>query len=420
MISTIPFQNGQIKLKKEIAAGGQGRVFLADHEGNEYAFKMYHTRPDAVHWANLCRNALLKPPSPAFIWPQHALSGARTCGYLMPLLPPNVVSFEKVYTGRAPLSLSVKIHAALNLVAAFAALHLNGYAYKDLNLGGFFVHPDTGEVFVLDCDNIAVNADASTAMNILFPRFGAPEVVEGAPCTQDSDIYSLAVVLFCLFTHSDPFEGKASSALYVLDTAALKKLYGKRAVFVHHPLDVSNRPAKEHTAVQANWPTLPSAIKTLFTQCFVDGVADPSKRPSLRDWRLALADWRDQLRTCDNVSCRRVFAAVTDGTCIYCQTKNSLLRMTTSRGHTVVLVPGRQLYAHHGGGSDVLSEPIARVVPVDPNDHAKGWGLRNLSTVPWTLQSGTIVAAGKACRLVPNLKITFALSSAPVEWTLQL
>ncbi len=66
----------------------------------------------------------------------------------------------------------------------------------------------------------------------------APEIVRGeaVPGTQ-TDLFSLAVLLFYMFVMHHPLEGKKELAIKCLDLPAMKKLYGTEPLFIFDPVD---------------------------------------------------------------------------------------------------------------------------------------------------------------------------------------
>ena len=90
-------------------------------------------------------------------------------------------------------SFRILCKAAIDLAECFRKLHAQGLCYKDINLGGPFIDPSTGDVMICDTDNVRVN---KTPGNIIFIFFAAPELIrnEGI-CQTNTDIHSLAVLL---------------------------------------------------------------------------------------------------------------------------------------------------------------------------------------------------------------------------------
>ena len=107
-----------------------------------------------------------------------------------------------------------------------------------------FFDPDTGDVLICDNDNVSANGiDNSSVYGT--PRFMAPEIVMGqAKPSRNTDLYSLAVLLFYMFMMGHPLEGKLEAEIKCMDIHAMNKLYGKNPIFIYDPNDKSNRPVK--------------------------------------------------------------------------------------------------------------------------------------------------------------------------------
>src|SRR3954452_6732203 len=131
--------------------------------------------------------------------------------------------------------------AGLELADSYLQLHARGLCYRDISFGNVFFDPESGDVLICDNDNVAVDGSA-TAGVLGTPRFMAPEVVRGEvlPSTQ-TDLYSLAVLLFYMLTVHHPLEGAREAAIRCLDLPAMTRLYGTEPLFIFDPRDASNR-----------------------------------------------------------------------------------------------------------------------------------------------------------------------------------
>ena len=256
-----------LKVSRLLGAGGQGEVYEVEQGGMRYALKWYYAPPRdprSQAQAQEQRRALKEYiipkgiPDPRFLWPLAFVDGelgSGTFGYLMRLLDAGFETIERLVCGRVATNDRVLATAALGIVDAFRKLHLSGSVYKDINLGGFAFSPQSGDVLVVDNDNVRTNG---TPGAILFPGFGAPEVVMGrAPCTTSTDDHGLAVLLFYLFCRGNPMEG-ARELVNCYDMTAARSLFGDEALFVFDARDASNRPvAGVHDAVLRNWGRCP-------------------------------------------------------------------------------------------------------------------------------------------------------------------
>ena len=145
---------------------------------------------------------------------------------------------------RAEPSFYALCRAAYNLTNGYQQLHSMGFSYRDISFGDMFFDQNNGDVLICDNDNVSANGvDNSSVYGT--PRFMAPEIVTGiAKPSRNTDLYSLAVLLFYMFFLGHPLEGKKEASIKCMDIHAMNKLYGSSPVFIFDPKDKSNRPVK--------------------------------------------------------------------------------------------------------------------------------------------------------------------------------
>jgi DNA-binding helix-hairpin-helix protein with protein kinase domain len=297
-------------------------------------------------------------------------------------------------------------------VDAFRKLHLSGSVYKDINLGGFAFDPKIGDILVVDNDNVRTNGAPGA---ILFPGFGAPEVVMGrSPCTTASDDHSLAVLLFYVFCRGNPMEG-ARELVNCYDMTATRALFGEEALFVFDPKNDANRPvAGVHDSVLRNWNALPAVLRTAFMRAFTEGLHNPARRLTDGEWMQALSAFRDSLFACghcgrETAYDRDVLKAGDALSCVWCKRQLTPPSRMKIGSAIVMLSPRMRLYPHHLGSTADFSAPVAELAahPSKPNT----WGLKNLSARPWSysVEGGAThtVEPGQSVPIREGLQIQF-------------
>ena len=188
MSKTIKLEDGQVyEILDKLGEGGQGAVFKVKNKstGKMYALKVYIHDMKQDFIDNLRTNIVKGAPNDSFIWPlglTEPLNNGRR-GYIMELIEKKYSSYVKIMKGKAQFpSKEVQIHALLNLVDAFEALHARGYSYQDLNDGGVQFDCSNGDVIICDNDNVAPYG-ANFGIQGKF-KYMAPEVEIGMllPC----------------------------------------------------------------------------------------------------------------------------------------------------------------------------------------------------------------------------------------------
>jgi DNA-binding helix-hairpin-helix protein with protein kinase domain len=421
---TLGYGAGQkITVVREIGQGGQGAVYeVQDDTGTLFALKWYHT-PAADERAQrgyeeqrvALRDSIgnggpalpaLPPPNGRFLWPlayveKKGVSGPHGAydgyGYLMNLLPSGYVSLEDLALGRVPFGPAgpyrALCRAAVGLADCFRVLHLKGLCYKDINDGGAFLNPLTGDVLV--CDNDNVRYDGTKGI-IFKPEFAAPEVNLGAAnCSTATDQHSLAVLLFYMFCRGNPLEGKREVNTYVFEDAAKRRTFGSDPIFIFDPRNDANRPvAGVQDGLIKNWKRLPKALRGHFERVFTAGLTSPQQRLTDTQWLNAFSTARDSLFPCNHCGREIFFDPETPGQqvdCGLCGKPNARPAvLVLDQQQRVVLGSTAVLFPHHlakvgAYGLYDFSRVVAKVVQ-NPKNPAV-WGLRNESQHTWTSTS---------------------------------
>jgi eukaryotic-like serine/threonine-protein kinase len=126
---------------------------------------------------------------------------------------------------------------ARELLAALSHIHAVGILHRDIKPANIILEPN-GTAKLIDF-GIALPRDAtaltSTGLVLGTERYAAPEVMEGRPATERSDLYSCGLVLRSC-------EGQGSRALGALVAAMTSKAPRERPLSAAHALERLERP----------------------------------------------------------------------------------------------------------------------------------------------------------------------------------
>jgi eukaryotic-like serine/threonine-protein kinase len=412
---------GDCIVEKYLGGGGQGEVYQATLHGKAVALKWYYPASATPEQQKALETLVrMGAPSDRFLWPTELASAASTpgFGYVMPLRDRCFRSIVDLMKRRIEPSFRALATAGLELSHSYLQLHAKGLCYRDISFGNAFFDPGTGEILICDNDNVAVDNQSRSAV-YGTPRFMAPEIVRGeaVPSTQ-TDLFSLAVLLFYMFVMHHPLEGKKELAIKCLDLPAMKKLYGTEPLFIFDPVDTSNAPDPQYQRnAVAFWKVYPPFLRDVFTKAFTEGIRDPQHgRVRESNWRGVMVRLRDSIVYCTHCNAENFHDAsdtseVEDDRCWSCRRQLRLPPRVRIGRNFVMLNHNTLLFAHHIDEEKKydFTNPIAAVTkhPADPSI----WGLKNLSIQTWsaTNQKGEVkdVSPGRSVTLALGMRINF-------------
>lgn len=427
------------RVAEYLGGGGQGEVYRASAAGSDIAVKWFYpryVRQDGRLRERLERAVQLGAPSDRFLWPAELtfspdLDGF---GYVMEVREPRFRGMAELVTRQMEPSFRALSTAAFELSHAFLQLHARGLCYRDISFGNVFFDPETGQVQICDNDNVDIDGQPGSIGGTA--RFMAPELVTGAsaPSTQ-SDLFSLAVLLFYLLVNHHPLEGARESAIRCFDLPAMTRLYGSEPLFIFDPHDDSNRPVPGlHDNASAFWPLYPKYLRELFIRAFTDGIRDPQQgRVRESEWRSAMSQLRDSIFYCAACGAENFYDAgairMIDGdarpsqSCWACGSTLSLPpRIRITRGTDVLVAMlnhDTQLFPHHIDAAQAyrFDAPVAEIRRHPTK--AGVWGLANVSSVDWTAMTASsdtlTVPPGSSVTLKNGVTIQFGPSEGVVR-----
>ena len=400
-----------------LGSGGQGEVYSVTSDGKTYALKWYYKNTATENQKDILDNLIQNgQPDSSFLWPQDMIfkSYGESFGYVMPLRPKNYKSIVDMMKRKAEPSFYCLCKAAYNLTKGYNVLHGKGYSYRDISFGNVFFDPDTGDVLICDNDNVSYNGAKSGVYGT--PRFMAPEIVRGeAKPSRNTDLFSLAVLLFYMFMLNHPLEGKREAQIKCMDIHAMNKLYGTDPLFIFDPDNKDNRPlAGYQDNALVFWDLYPRQLKELFITSFTTGLKQPNRRITESKWLETFANLMSGIIICQSCGAEVFYDSQKEGngvahTCWSCQNTVTVPTKLVIGRNTVLLMSNTKLYRHHiDGGHDMKT--VAGEVVQNPNN-PNLWGIKNLSKENWTYikSDGTQIPVeeGRSATIAKDAKIDF-------------
>lgn len=297
---------GKASVIEFIDYGSQGEIYLVEINKKRYAFKFFYK-----HLANNdLKNSILSLIKSSFnidgfTWPLSLVELNDSFGYVMNLKPKDYVSGNYCMSNDISMNYDTYIKLCINLCDAIQKIHACDYSFNDISLSNMTFSPQSGDILLVDCENISKNECSSNVVGTC--GYMAPELISNrflSPSTK-TDLHSLAVVLFQMLIGVHPYDGKKEYYMSGDKTNEdVELLYGvNNAQFIfadENDLDkyiVDTEPS--HISAKYWWNFQPDAIKELFKRAFVDGVNNPKKRPIASIWKKAFINYLGMLQKCD-------------------------------------------------------------------------------------------------------------------------
>jgi serine/threonine protein kinase len=317
---------------------------------------------------------------------------------------------------RAVPTFSALCMAGINLSDGYQSLHSQGLCYRDISFGNLFFDPANGDVLICDNDNVTVNLDIESATSGT-PRFIAPEIITGkkSPSTE-TDLYSMAVLLFYMFMFHHPLEGAVEANIRVFDAKAMEKIYGHDPIFIWDPANDANRPVpgyQDNAIIM--WKMYPPYFRDLFTRAFTKGLRDGNARIVEKEWKDALAQLRNIILYCQHCGTENFFNKKLE--CWSCKKTISPPPRLNIKGQNVMLNHNTTIFTHHLHGNFDFATVVGKMSQ-HPSQPGK-WGLTNFTGDNWSFIKANgetvVISPGKTAPLVAGAKINFGAAEGIIE-----
>ena len=314
---------------QKLAGGGEGSIHNVI--GNDLLVAKIF-RPDKRNQdreEKLCymvQNPMTKEQLSYITWPLDVLYDMNGfAGYIMQKVN-NMQSLTALYS-EEKYDLRYRLLAAYNVCVAIDAIHEAGQICGDLNPQNILINLDSSDeinsfhVTLVDVDSYHVVTPTKTyRCEVGLPDYLAPEIqnkmVNGVTLrnaslptyTQETDLFALAVHIFCLLMNGcHPFAcaKRVNGNLY--DTMGqMKENSNRNSVVAPQPIENIKTGyfpffhQKENITVPVYAPffdDLPEDIRLLFIKTFVDGYEKPDQRATTDEWIQVLKSYVLQTRS---------------------------------------------------------------------------------------------------------------------------
>lgn len=191
------------------------------------------------------------------------------------------------------MSLPNRLILSLSLAAAFSELEavFEDIPVKHISLDAFWVDTEKYEVTV-DCSKLCTNCSESdnnevygvmSELGLMPPEFYCDSEIK--QITVQMLRHILAVCIFRIMCAEDPFDGDYTLFGYPYKgKTALKQIYGSNAQYILNKNTVNRVNSYIGTRAYSIFALICPRLKAMFDACFINGIVNPSERPSSRAW----------------------------------------------------------------------------------------------------------------------------------------
>lgn len=284
------------------------------------------------------------------------------------------------------------VNCSVNIAKIFHNLHSKEHFFYSFYEEDLLINIENGDV-LLDISNAITRNKEQYILN-KGCIYLAPELLsEKDVPNKFSDNYTLSVLLFRIFFHNHPLEGKAVIDDLSLDFKNQIKYYGNKATFIYDKNNSSNRPVRGvHYAVISMWEKYPQYIRDAFMYNFGEKLFSPTERYSPTQWLDLLLRLESDILPC---VCGRIdfsfLYELTPETFYQCQKCGSKYHSIyfKKKKFRLPIHEGNKVYATFLKDNPKPYNDVIGIVQ-ENKIHANVFGLLNVSKSPWncTIKGG--------------------------------
>lgn len=235
-----------------------------------------------------------------------------------------------------------------------STIHSKGMVYCDISPNNIFITKDNKSknqnVWFIDTDNLFIPSKNRKPKLVYTPRYAAPELIDETAegCSQNSDLYSFAIMAYECLSMIHPFAGKAAleginseadwdnstgwdeSSSGNNETLDIDPIYSGKYPWINDPEDDCNRS-------ENGFPKelfLTQELFDLFQQTFSEGRETPELRPTSYYWQKALAKASDSTLECPKCKMSHIHE-IGMKTCPYCDNEISHI-ILIKKGYSLI------------------------------------------------------------------------------------